>query len=141
MSATPVPVVSSRDLLAVVPPNVVRAARPASRGMFVNVTPRGDESCCAAWPDPVRTASAAIAGTARQKARNMAGMLPPQVRGQAVRGLVLGPRLCCRAAAAQRQRELIMRLRVFRREPNGLAKFCDRAAEVPLLQPLASGVH
>src|SRR4051812_4040071 len=144
MNATPVPVVSSRYLFASRPPNVIVRSRPAVRAMLVKENPGESPSCCAAPPPLIRTASASVASVTGRSARDMPGtarMLPPQVRGEATGRLVLGQRLRSSAAAAKREGELVMRLRVVRRESRCLAELADRARRVVVLQPLEPGIH
>src|SRR3954467_2722596 len=144
MKATPVPVVSSRYLLASTPPNVMVASSPAVRATFVNENPGGSGSCCAARPFAISIANARIAVAAGRRARDMPGtarMLPPQVRGQAARGLVLGERFGTCAAAAKRQRKLIVCLRILGCKAHRLAEFADRPGRVILLHAIDSRLH
>src|SRR3954453_14219600 len=144
MKATPVPVVSSRYLFASTPPNVMVASRPAVRAMLANENPSGSASCCSARPFAMSIASARIAVAAGRRARDMPGtarMLPPQVRSQAARGLVLGERFGTCAAAAKRQRKLIVCLRIFGCQAHRLAEFADRTRRVILLHAIESGLH
>src|SRR3954465_107614 len=144
MKETPVPVVSSRYLLASTPPNVMVASKPAVRAMLVNENPGGSASCCAARPFAISIASAMIAAAAGRRAWDMPGtarMLPPQVRGQAARGLVLGERFGTRAAAAKRQRQLIVCLRILGCQAHRLAEFANRTRRFILLHAIESGLH
>src|SRR5206468_691687 len=63
-----------------------------------------------------------------------------QVRREALGGGEFRARRRDAAGAAERQRQLKMRLRVVGRQTNRLAKLRDRAAYVLLLQPLQPGV-
>src|SRR3954470_4903750 len=144
MKATPVPVVSSRYLLASTPPNVMVASSPAVRATFVNENPSGSGSCCAARPFAMSIASARIAVAAGRRAREMPGtarMLPPQIRGQAARSFVLGERFGTCAAAAKRQRQLVMCLRILGRQAHRLAEFADRTRRIILLRSIESRLH
>src|SRR3954469_15319193 len=144
MKATPVPVVSSRYLFASPPPNVMVASRPAVRAMLVNENPGGSASCCAARPFAMSIASARIAVAAGRRARDMPGtarMLPPQVRGEAARRLVLGERFGTCAAAAKRQRQLGGCLRILWRQAHRLAEFADRTRRIILLRSIESRLH
>src|SRR3954467_3251856 len=144
MKATPVPVVSSRYLFASTPPNVMVASRPAVRAMLANENPSGSASCCSARPFAISIDSARIAVAAGRRARDMPGtarMLPPQVRGQAACSLVLGQRFGMCAAAAKRQRQLVVCLRILGCKAHRLAEFADRPRRVILLHAIESRLH
>src|SRR5689334_9887189 len=115
MKATPVPVVSSRYLFVVAPPNTIVSFSPASRATLVNENSGGAVM--------QRTAVAQTMSPSRRGMRLPIGNA--EVGCEADRLGEFGARIRRRPRASQRERKLIMGLRVVGGQAHRVAEFRD----------------